>query len=76
MNINELAISPFGSESIGSNATHFYHYDANVSVLMNSEFEQLSIYNEMRRRNKTVEAYRHVLGVLGTLLSVFGILGE
>jgi hypothetical protein len=40
------------------------------------EFHQLSIYNEVREINQRAETYRHILSVLGSILSLFGIIGK
>lgn len=40
------------------------------------EFHQLNIYNEVREKNQRAETYRHILSVLGSILSLFGIIGK
>ena len=49
--------------------------DSENNSLFENSFHQIDIYNEMRRHNK-VESYRHVFGVMGALISIFGIFGK
>ena len=42
---------------------------------LDAELQQLSIYNEMRQRNQMTEMYRHMFNVLGSIISVCGIIG-
>ena len=49
---------------------------ANNSSSFDIELHQLSIYNEMRQSNQTIELYRHFFSVLGSIVSICGILGN
>lgn len=40
------------------------------------DFHQIDIYNEMKEQNRLIESYRHLFGILGSLVSVFGIFGK
>ena len=40
------------------------------------DFHQIDIYNEMKEQNRLIETYRHIFGILGSLVSVIGIFGK
>jgi hypothetical protein len=52
-------------------------FDLNFTNLteIDNEYFQHQIYNEVRRNNSNLETWRHVFGVFGSLISVFGIMG-
>lgn len=41
-----------------------------------NDYSQHDIYREMRRNSSTVEFWHHLFGILGAVVSVFGILGN
>ena len=61
----------------------FWQLYSNITIMnethtngsLDAELQQLSILNEMRQRNQMTEMYRHVFNVLGSIISVCGIIG-
>lgn len=43
---------------------------------IDNDYLQNQIYNEVRRNNSFLELWRHVFGILGCLISLFGIVGK
>lgn len=48
----------------------------NMTIEIDNDYLQHQIYNEVRRNNSNLETWHHVFGVFGSLISVFGIIGE
>ncbi len=48
---------------------------SNITEIDNDYFQQ-QIYNEVRRNNSFIELWKHIFGIFGCLISIFGIIGN
>lgn len=48
----------------------------NIIEMNDSDLHQSNIIVEMKKRNIDIELYRHFLSVFGSVISIFGIIGN
>lgn len=68
---------PLLSELMNQNLTFDFNLnDSSNLTEIDNDYVQYQIYNEVRRNNSFIELWRHIFGISGCLISLFGIFGN
>ena len=61
---------------LDTNETLFNKSGFNLTYNGINDFHQITIYNHMRKQNQSTETYRHILIVIGSIISIMGVFGK
>ena len=74
MSLSILKNNTFLNSILKNNESSLGNTNKIVSEFDNDYFQQ-QIYQEVRQNNSAIETWRHILGVTGSVISLFGVFG-